>query len=341
MPTPKILVTGGAGFIGSHLAEKLVTTGWKVSVVDDLSIGKIENLQDQIGSGKVQFVKGDIRDGKSMTKLVKGFDAVAHMAAIASVSFSIKNPVLANDVNANGTLNLLKACSDAGVKRFVLASSCAVYGEPHYLPIDEEHSTIPISPYAVSKLAAEHYCQVFHKVYGLETVVLRLFNVYGSRQNSAGEGGVVAKFAECLRSESPLTIYGNGSQTRDFVHVNDVVEAFILALKKPRLGGCVFNVGSGIPTSVRTLTELMLGLAGSNFGVINGTPRAGDIVHSFANVEKAEKMLGYAPKTTLQEGLKSLIKNGAENSNIRRRSNPINRGTQPKLGVTGKPRCSA
>ncbi|TET65018.1 SDR family NAD(P)-dependent oxidoreductase, partial [Candidatus Bathyarchaeota archaeon] len=253
----RVLVTGGAGFIGSHLVDELVKRGYAVSVIDDLSTGEVENLQCHL-DGEVKFFKGDIRDGQLVDELVGGVDAVIHLAAISSVSFSVENPVLTNDVNVNGTLNLLNACVNAGVQRFIFISSCAVYGEPCYLPVNEKHPVKPLSPYAASKVAAEEYCEVFRKGYGLDTVVLRLFNVYGSRQRKEDTySGVITRFAANLVYGKPLLIYGDGSQTRDFIHVDDVVEAVRLVLESGDVAGETFNVGSGKPTSINELAKLL------------------------------------------------------------------------------------
>ena len=304
----KVLVTGGAGFIGSHLVSRLLNDGLDVVALDNLFTGKLENIKTHLDNSHLHFVKGDMRTRSVLNRSVTQVDCVFHLAAIASVPFSVKDPLLTNDVNVTGTLNLLKACSDSGAKRFVFASSCAVYGEPHCLPLDEKHSTLPISPMAVSKLAAEHYCRIFHETYGLETVILRLFNVYGIRQSLGDEGAVIAKFIERLSNKAPLVIYGDGSQTRDFVHVNDVVEAFVLASQKEKAAGDVFNVGSGTSTTVNDLVKVLQNATGRHLEVKYEKPRLGDIKHSFANIEKAKKTLGYKPKVSLNLGLKTLLK---------------------------------
>ena len=311
----RVLVTGGAGFIGSHIVDKLVEIQFEVSVVDDLSTGRIGNLESYVGLGKVRFFEGDIRDGELVKKLVSDVDAVVHLAAAVSVPFSVENPALTNDVNVNGTLNLLNACANAHVKRFVFISSCAVYGEPCYLPINEEHPTQPLSPYAVSKLAAEAYRDVFGKVYGLPTVILRLFNVYGPRQREDDAySGVITKFVNHLIHGKPLVIYGDGEQTRDFVHVEDVVEAVLLALENEKAVGETFNVGSGKPTSINELAKLVSEVFGVGAEVIYEKPRAGDLKHSYACIAKAEKALGFEPVMPLGLGLRSLIRESKEKS---------------------------
>ena len=303
----KVLVTGGAGFIGSHLVDELVKRGYEVSVIDDLSTGKIENLQGHL-DGEVKFFKGDIRDGQLVDELVGGVDAVIHLAAISSVSFSVENPLLTNDVNVNGTLNLLNACVNAGVQRFIFISSCAVYGEPCYLPVNEKHPVKPLSPYAASKVAAEEHCEIFRKAYGLDTVVLRLFNVYGSRQRKEDTySGVITRFAANLVYGKPLLIYGDGSQTRDFIHVDDVVEAVRLVLESGDVAGETFNVGSGKPTSINKLAKLLAEGSGGGVEMVYEKRRVGDLEQSYADIVKAEKALGYKPRMALERGLKSLL----------------------------------
>jgi UDP-glucose 4-epimerase len=313
----RVLVTGGAGFIGSHIVDRLVGMQCEVSVVDDLSSGRIGNLASHVALGKVRFFEGDVRDCELVKKLVGDVDAVVHSAAAVSVPFSVENPVLTNDVNVNGTLNLLDACVNAHVKRFVFISSCAVYGEPRYLPTSEEHPTQPLSPYAASKLAAEAYRDVFGKVYGLDAVVLRLFNVYGPRQREDDAySGVITKFVNHLIHGKPLVIYGDGEQTRDFVHVEDVVEAVLLALENEKAVGETFNVGSGKPTSINELAGLVSEAFGVDAEVVYEKPRAGDLKQSCACIEKAEKALGYEPAVTLRHGLQGLIREFKERESV-------------------------
>lgn len=305
----RVLVTGGAGFIGGHVVDRLLSDGVEVDVLDNLMSGSMKNVEGHLGCDGFRFFKGDVRDYDVLKPLAAEADCVVHLAAVSGISFSLKEPLLTDDVNVSGTLNLLRACLDGGVKRFVFASSGAVYGEPRYLPVDEEHPASPISPYGASKLAGEHYAQVFCETHGLKTVALRLFNVYGSRQGLNGEGGVIARFMECLSRGKPLTVYGDGSQTRDFVHVSDVVDAFVLSLKEANAAGEVFNVGSGHGTSVSELAETVLNLAEHDSRLVYEEPRVGDIKHSRASIEKARKVLGYAPKVMLQRGLKTLFQN--------------------------------
>ncbi len=305
---PRVLVTGGAGFIGSHLADKLVKMQCEVSVVDNLYTGKVENLQLHLEDGKTEFFKGDIRDGKLVNKLVRSVNAVVHLAAISSMPVSVKDPVLTNDVNVNGTLNLLNACVNANVQKLIFISSCAVYGEPSCLPINEKHLAQPLSPYAASKVAAEAYCKAFSEVYGLETVVLRLFNVYGSRQREEDTySGVITKFVNNLIYGKPLVVYGDGNQTRDFVYVEDVAEAVWLALERGNANGEAFNIGSGRPTSINELARLLIEIFGVEAQIVYEKARVGDLKQSYADIAKAEKALGYKPKMALEHGLGSLM----------------------------------
>ena len=308
MRTPsKILVTGGAGFIGSHMVEQLVKEGYNVRVIDDLSSGKIENIQRLLSTGKVDLVIGDIRDASFVTKNVNDIDVVVHFAGVASVPFSFKNPELTFDINLFGTLNLLRACVEMDVSRFVFVSSCAVCGDPQSLPVREEHQTNPISPYAESKLMAERYCIGFQQRQFLQAVVLRFFNVYGPRQGMNDYSGVITRFINRAKQMQSLTIYGDGSQTRDFVNVNDIVQALYACLKSSSANGELFNIGSGKPISITELAKTVLELTGQNLEICYELARAGDIKDSYADISKAKRLLSYEPKVTLRDGLRSLL----------------------------------
>jgi len=305
----RVLVTGGAGFIGSHLVDALVRDGCEVCVLDNLSTGRLENIKHHIGNGNVVFVQGDVRNKQVACGAVKGVEAVFHLAAITSVPYSIKCPGVTREVNMTGTMNLLEACLRGDVERFVHVSTCAVYGEAEYLPIDEKHPTNPVSPYAESKLAAERCCSEFQEAYGLTTTVLRLFNAYGLRMRNDQYGGVIARFVERLRDGKPPIIYGDGSQTRDFVHVEDAVNAIRLALGNNNAMDRTFNIGSGVPTMINQLAQLLIQL----FGVKGVRPkfrgaRRGDLRHSYADIREAKTALGYEPKISLKEGLSTLIR---------------------------------
>lgn len=305
----KILVTGGAGFIGSHIVDRLVNANYEVRVIDDLFTGKFANVHDHMKSGKVGFVKGDVREREVVRKCVHDVDVVIHLAAVSNVSFSIKHSSLTHEINVGGTLNLLDSCLNGNVKKFIFISSCSVYGEPNYLPIDEDHPTRPISPYATSKLAAERYCRIFQKEHGLKTVILRLFNVYGSRQALGDYSGVITQFVERVIRELPLIVYGDGCQTRDFVHVWDVADTVLKTLKNGNGEGEVFNIAFGKSTSLNELAKTVLKLADANLDIIYEKPRPADLKHSFADISKARKLLGYRPKIPLENGLRTLFKN--------------------------------
>jgi nucleoside-diphosphate-sugar epimerase len=304
----KTLVTGGAGFIGSHLVDKLIDDGAEVTVLDNLSTGKTENIEKHLQNRNMQFVKGNICNFGLVKKLVRDVDSIINLAAIVSVPDSIKNPLLVNKVNVIGTLNLLKASLNGDIKRFIQASSAAVYGESETLPISEDLIPKPVSPYAVSKIAAENYAQVFSHVYGLETVCLRFFNVFGLRQAYNPYSGAITIFINDLLNNRPPTIFGDGEQTRDFVSVYDVASCCMLALTKEGIGGQVFNVSSGKTTTVNSLVWLLQKMTNRvSLKPIYMNPRCGDIRHSWGNIDKARKVLGYIPKVSLEKGLKELL----------------------------------
>jgi UDP-glucose 4-epimerase len=304
----KVLVTGGAGFIGSHLVDRLIAENIEVVVLDNLQGGKLGNIQQHIGKKLFRFVNGDIRNSNLVKDLVSDVDAVFHHAAIISVPQSIEDPVLVNDTNVNGTLNLLKASLDSNVKRFVYASSCAVYGDIEDLPIKESSELKPLSPYGVSKLAAESYVKVFYRVFGLKTVCLRYFNVYGPRQVNGPYSGVITQFMDRLAKDLPPVIFGDGEQTRDFVHVRDVVEANMLALTRGIIGE-TFNIAAGVATTINQLTKILLEITDkTRFKLIHTEPRKGDIKHSVSDISKAKKELHYEPRISLEEGLRELTK---------------------------------
>jgi UDP-glucose 4-epimerase len=303
----RVFVSGGAGFIGSHLVDRLLGDGFEVVVLDDLCGGRVENVKQHIGESGFRFVRGDVRDSGLVEGLVRGVDAVFHLAALVSVPESFEDPVLTNDVNVGGTLNLLRACVGSDVKRFVYASSCAVYGEAESLPLREDSPLRPASPYAVSKLAAENYVRVFYEVFGLETVCLRFFNVYGSRQVYSEYSGVMTQFFSCLTKDRPLVIFGDGEQTRDFVHVRDVVEANMLALKNEGVVGEVFNVATGVATTINQLANVLLRTTNqTHLKMVHSETRKGDIKHSVADISKARRKLHYDPKVLLKDGVKEL-----------------------------------
>ena len=301
----RAVVTGGAGFIGSHIANELVARGYQVAIIDDLSTGNKENIAALLKQSNVEFIEGSIVDLSLLNKLFRGVDYVFHLAAIASVPRSVKNPQASHEVNITGTLNVLLAARDTGVKKVIYASSCAVYGDIPTLPIKEEMLPKPQSPYAATKLAGEYYCQAFHRVYGLPTVCLRYFNVYGPRQDPDSQyAAVIPKFIQRVIDDKPPIIFGDGEQTRDFTFIIDVVEANILAAESEATG--VFNIGRGQSISITRLTELILGLAGNNVKPVHEEPRPGDIIHSLADISRA-RSFGYEPSYNLEEGLRKTI----------------------------------
>jgi UDP-glucose 4-epimerase len=305
----QILVTGGAGFIGSHLVDELVRDGYDVNVLDNFSTGKLENIEHGLNQTKLRLVEGDIREPQKVKKAVGDSEAVFHLAAITSVPYSVMHPDVTRDVNVKGTLNLLEASLNSGVEYFVFVSSCAVYGEAEHLPISEEEPTKPLSPYAESKLEAERQCREFYAKHGLKTTILRPFNVYGPRMRSDQYGGVIAKFIEHLQSGKPPIIYGDGTQTRDFIHVQDVVNVMKIAVNNGNAAGQTFNVATGIPTTINQLAQLLTQLVNDKkIKPRYHAARQGDLKHSYANIQKATKNLGFEPKITLKQGLLNLIR---------------------------------
>ncbi|MEM2995177.1 MAG: SDR family oxidoreductase [Candidatus Bathyarchaeia archaeon] len=305
----KVLITGGSGFIGSHIVDYCLKLGWETVVLDNFFSGKIENIKQHLNNKRFRLIKGDIRNPEDVQRALEDVDAVCHLAAIVNVPLSIENPSLANEVNVQGTLNLLEASVKHDIQRFVYVSTCAVYGEAKYLPINEEHPTNPLSPYGASKLAAEHYCKVFHQIYGLQTICLRFFNVYGPRQPSGPYGGVITTFLESLKKKEALTIFGDGNQTRDFIYVADAVQAFMLALQCKNCAGETFNIGTGTKTSINELAQILIECVNElHAKVVHKAERKGDIKESYADISKAEKKLGFKPKFSIEKGLKEFVK---------------------------------
>jgi UDP-glucose 4-epimerase len=305
----RILVAGGAGFIGSHIVDRLIREKTDVTVLDNFYSGNLSNLKLHEGKSNFHLVEGDVRDFDLVKKVVKGMDAVFNDAAVVSIPRSIENPLLANEVNVGGTLNLLKASLDAGVKRFVQASSASVYGNAKKMPVKEDSPPKPIAPYAVSEFAAESYARVFSSCYGLETVCLRYFNVYGPRQSFNAYSGVITIFMnQLLQNEQPI-VFGDGKQTRDFVYVDDVVQANIKALKARKATGEAINVATGEASSINeVLFNLQETMEKTGLKLIRKPSRKGDIKRSYANIEKAKDILGYRPKFSLKMGLTELVK---------------------------------
>lgn len=325
----RILVTGGAGFIGSHIVDELLRRKYSVRVIDDFSTGKRENLvfaqslDHRLKSGatissncspwrmnrqSLEVIKGDIRDEKIVGKAMKGVDFVFHQAALRSVPRSIDDPVSTNDVNINGTLNLLIAAKNEKVKRFIYASSSSVYGDTKELPKKESQNPQPVSPYATSKLAGEYYCYVFSKTFGLETVSLRYFNVFGPRQDPKSKYAVVVPiFIYCGLKNKPFEIHSDGKQSRDFTYIDSVVSANILAMTAKNVSGKVFNIACNDKHSI-------LEIAGCVSKILNIKPefvykprRAGDVRHTLADITLAKKFLGYKPLVNFEDGMKKTV----------------------------------
>lgn len=302
----KYLVTGGAGFIGSNLATRLVEMGEDVTILDDFSTGRPENIAHL--QGQVQLIRGDIRDLDTVRKACEGVSYVLHQAALPSVPRSVADPLTSNSVNVNGTLNVLLAAKDSGVLRVVLAASSSAYGDSKVLPKVETMAAKPRSPYAVSKYAGELYAKVFFELYGLETVCLRYFNVFGPRQDPSSQySAVIPKFiAAYLSGTSPL-VYGDGGQTRDFTYIDNVVEANLLACHAPLAAGHSVNIACGEQITLNDLAFFIRGLIGKGPDPTYGPARAGDVRDSLADISLARQLLGYTPLVEVREGLKKTV----------------------------------
>ncbi len=301
-----VLVTGGAGFIGSHIIENFIKSGKKVRALDNFSTGKKENLE--IFAGSVEVFNGDICDADIVKKAIKGVDYVFHLAALPSVPRSIENPIASNTINVGGSLNMLVEAKNAGVKRFVYASSSSVYGNPKSMPVEETFQPDPLSPYAVTKLSTEYYAKIFSRIYGLETVGLRYFNVFGPRQDADSEySAVIPKFADKILNNKRPVIYGDGEQSRDFTYIDNVVQANILAIEASNVSGEVFSVACGERVTLNEMVAMFNDILKTDVKPEYVDPRKGDIKHSFANISKAKDLLGYAPKVLFREGLEKSI----------------------------------
>ncbi|MCD6229028.1 MAG: SDR family oxidoreductase [Candidatus Omnitrophica bacterium] len=302
----RVLVTGGCGFIGSHIVDKLLQVGAEVIVLDNLITGSEENLKQCID--KIEFIKGDIRDQDLLDKILPNVEYISHQAALRSVPKSVDNPFEYHDVNVTGTLKLYLKAKEEGIKRIVYASSSSVYGEKIKFPEKEDEPPRPISPYAATKLFGEYYGFVFTKIYKLEIVSLRYFNVFGPRQSLESQYAVVVpKFIfSLLKGEAP-PIYGDGNQERDFTYIDNVVEANLLALVKPNIGGEVFNIADGTSKSVNFLLDTLKEITGKNIAPVYLPPRPGDVRKTHASIEKAKSLLGWRPKIDFYQGLKLTV----------------------------------
>lgn len=307
-----ILLTGGAGFIGSHLLRAFIDlpeTG-RITVVDNLITGSRKNIEEVLRHPKVKFIEGDIRDIDLCKKLCEGVDAVCHQAALGSVPRSVADPLNTNDYNINGTLNIFQAAREEGIKRVVYASSSSVYGDESTLPKKENRVGKPLSPYAVTKIVNEFYAENFGRLYGMELIGLRYFNIFGPRQSPRGPyAAVIPLFMEAIRQDKPATINGDGSFSRDFTFVDNAVQANIKALltDDQKAVNEAYNIACGERTSLNELWQMMNELAGKNIPAEYGPERPGDIPHSLADISKARKRLGYAPQVSVREGMEQLI----------------------------------
>lgn len=303
-------VTGGAGFIGSNLAEYLLKRDFSVVVVDNLSTGREENLASwtEKAGNRFQFFQIDINETDQLRRAFKDVSRVFHLAAIPSVFRSIENPAATQLSNINGTLSVLTAARDAGVKRVIAASSSSIYGDDPNLPKREDRLGRCLSPYALSKYVTEEYCSLFYSLYGLETVSLRYFNVFGPRQDPNSEySAVIPRFSTRMLDGKPPIVFGDGEQTRDFTFIANVVEANWKAATHPNAVGEAFNIGCGAQTSLNQLIKRLNGILGSQFEPIYESTRKGDVRHSVANIDKATKLLGFVPETSLEAGLRQVL----------------------------------
>jgi len=302
----RYVVTGGAGFIGSHLSEALAAEGHEVIIIDDLSSGRIENIRQLLDSNRVTFHQGSITDLSFIRKCVHGVDGIFHQAAFVSVPRSIEDPILNHEINITGTLNILTAARDIGVKKVILASSAAVYGNLPGLPKREDMPVDPQSPYALAKLTGEYYGKLFSELYGLQTVSLRYFNVYGPRQDPHSDyAAVIPKFIHCLMRGNPPVIYGDGEQTRDFIFVKDVVQANVKAMERDATG--IFNIASGIQTSVNDLAHILCHLFRYPHKPVHEPGRTGEVKYSIADISRAMTAFGFRPEYSLEKGLRALL----------------------------------
>jgi UDP-N-acetylglucosamine/UDP-N-acetyl-alpha-D-glucosaminouronate 4-epimerase len=310
----RFLVTGGAGFIGSHLVEALLRRGESIAVLDDFSTGRRDNLEAALGSlpagaPKPDMIQGDIRDRAIVQRAVRGVSHVLHQAALPSVARSVEDPIASHEVNASGTLVLLIAARDAGVKRFVYASSSSAYGDSQELPKVETMVPAPLSPYAVSKLAGEYYCRVAQALYGLETVSLRYFNIFGPRQDPTSQyAAVVPNFVTAALTGRPPVVHGDGLQSRDFTYIDNAVQANLKACEAPSdATGRVYNIACGTSATLLDLLHILERVTGAKIRPVHDGPRPGDVRHSLASIDQARRGLGYEPVVGLEEGMRRTV----------------------------------
>ena len=304
----QVLITGGAGFIGSNIVKELLNQGEKVRVLDNFATGKRENLFEFKNNPNFELIEGDLRSFHIVRDAVKGIDFILHQGALPSVPRSINDPITTNDVNIIGTLNILESAKEFDVKRIVYASSSSVYGNSKTLPKVEDMPVAPMSPYALSKYTGERYCQIFYKIYGLETVVLRYFNVFGPNQDPTSQySAVIPKFINLMKNDKRPVIYGDGTQSRDFTYVSNVVEANLLACTANKVAEEVFNIACGERFSLIDLVGIINKIFCKNIKPIFQDERPGDVKHSLAKIEKAKKYLNYIPTISFEEGLNKTV----------------------------------
>jgi len=311
----KYLVTGGAGFIGSRIVKRLVADGAQVRVIDNLSTGQARRLHSVRAS--IDFIEGDLADAATSRDAVGGVDYVLHQAAVPSVHRSVTDPVTTNRANVTGTVNLLEACRNAQVRRFVFAASSSAYGDTEVLPKREDMEANPLSPYALQKFVGERYCKLYHELYGLETVSLRYFNVFGPGQDPNSEySAVIPKFISRLLTGQRVTVFGDGEQSRDFTYVDNVVDANFLALAAKDAAGEVFNIGCGAQFSLNQVIHKLEKILGVTAQVEYLPSRAGDVRNSLADIDKAHSVLGYVPKITFESGLARAVETFRKNAEL-------------------------
>ena len=304
----KLLITGVAGFIGSNLADRCLELKAEVVGLDNMFNGSINNLSNALKNKDFRLIKGDLRDYSLLLEITEEVEMIFHMGAFTSVPQSILMPETCNAVNVNGTLNILNAARKNDVEKIIYSSSSSVYGDANELPLTEDMPRDPISPYGTSKLAGESYMQSFENVYGIRTLILRYFNVFGPRQKDSPYSGVIAIWLGCIQRKEPLNIFGDGTNSRDFTYVKDVVEGNLLAAQR-NVSGEILNIGAGSPISLNELATLLLELTDSQELPIEHTdPRPGDILHSYANISKSQKLLGFNPKYDQKSGLIDYLK---------------------------------
>jgi len=302
----KFLVTGGAGFIGSNICRRLVSEGCFVRVVDNLLTGKKSNLVDVID--KIEFIQADMGDSEVAQSVLKDIDVVLHQGALPSVPISVDNPAATHQHCINATFTLLLAARDAGIKRFVYAASSSAYGDSPTSPKVETMPTSPLSPYAVAKLTGEYYCSVFYNIYGLQTISLRYFNVFGPYQDPASQyAAAIPAFVMAILKDEPPTIYGDGEQSRDFTYIDNVVDANLLAARANQTKGEVINIACGQAVTVNEIIDMINKLLGKNVRPIYTDPRPGDVKHSLADITTARKLINFKPSISFHEGLKKAI----------------------------------